>query len=84
MGGMDGREWYDESGWHYEPPTIDPCANKLTLALLKDLSNPLIVHGYAPLRGGWLRTDHASLGAPATFRLSSLEYPRRVNDAGDL
>ncbi|MCU1624227.1 MAG: hypothetical protein JWL79_3072 [Frankiales bacterium] len=48
---MDGREWYDEYGWHYEAPRVDPHADKLTLALLEDLSNLLVTHGYPPLRG---------------------------------
>jgi hypothetical protein len=48
---VDGREWYDENGWHYEAPRVDPHADKLTLALLEDLSNLLVTHGYPPLRG---------------------------------
>jgi hypothetical protein len=48
---MDGREWYDENGWHYEAPRVDPYADRLTLALLEDLSNLLVTHGYPPLRG---------------------------------
>ena len=49
--GMDGREWHDENGWHYEAPRLDPYADRLTLALLDDLSKLLVVHGYQPLRG---------------------------------
>jgi hypothetical protein len=49
--GMDGREWHDETGWQYEAPRLDPYADRLTLALLEDLSNLLVVHGYQPLRG---------------------------------
>ena len=49
--GVDGREWHDENGWHYEAPRLDPYADRLTLALLEDLSNLLVVHGYQPLRG---------------------------------
>jgi hypothetical protein len=48
---VDGREWHDEDGWHYEAPRLDPYADRLTLALLEDLSNLLVVHGYQPLRG---------------------------------
>ena len=51
VGGVDGREWYDEDGWHYEAPRLDPHADRLTLALLEDLSHLLGVHGYEPLRG---------------------------------
>ena len=32
---MDGREWHDENGWHYEAPRVDPHADRLTLALLE-------------------------------------------------
>ena len=48
---MDGREWHDENGWHYEAPRVDPHADRLTLALLEDLSNLLVTHGYPQLRG---------------------------------
>lgn len=56
VGGVDGWEWYDEDGWQYEAPRLDPHADRLTLALLEDLSNLLMVHGYQPLRGVELET----------------------------
>ncbi|MDX6267689.1 MAG: hypothetical protein QOD70_2429 [Frankiales bacterium] len=48
---VDGHEWCDENGWHYQPPRLDPEAELLTLALLEDLSKLLVIHGYPPLRG---------------------------------
>jgi hypothetical protein len=48
---MDGQEWYDENGWHFQPHPIDPDGELLTLALLEDLSKVLVLHGYPPLRG---------------------------------
>jgi len=48
--GVEGPEWYDQEGWHYQPPqSVD--GNALTLALLEDLSRLLTVHGYKPLSG---------------------------------
>ncbi|MBW8801076.1 MAG: hypothetical protein JF597_48285 [Streptomyces sp.] len=47
---MDGHEWYDQDGWHYQPPSTSG-GSALTLALLEDLSHLLTVHGYAPLSG---------------------------------
>lgn len=41
----------DDYGWHYEAPRVDPHADKLTLALLEDLSNALVLHGYPSVRG---------------------------------
>jgi hypothetical protein len=48
---VDRPEWHDENGWHHQAPRLDPHADKLTLALLEDLSLLLVAHGYPPLRG---------------------------------
>jgi hypothetical protein len=56
VNGVDGREWPDEDGWHFEASRLGPHADRLTLALLEDLSNLLVVHGYEPLRGVDLET----------------------------
>ena len=49
---MEGpTDWNDDSDWSYEPPSVSPGSELLTLALLEDLSRLLVVHGYPPLRG---------------------------------
>ena len=49
---MDGpSDWTEDGSWSYQPPSIDPGSEPLTLALLEDLSRLLVVHGYPPLRG---------------------------------
>jgi hypothetical protein len=47
---VDSLEWHEENRWHFQAPSVDPNA-ELTLALLEDLNNLLVVHGYPPLRG---------------------------------
>lgn len=72
---MDGRDWYDENGWHYEAPRADPYSDRLTLALFEDLSNLLVTHGYPPLRGIALE-QIARARPPSIWRLT-LEPPVR-------
>jgi hypothetical protein len=48
---VDDDGLYDSDGFQYDAPRIDPAGELLTLALLEDLSNLLVVHGYQPLRG---------------------------------
>lgn len=54
--GVDGRGWHDEDAGHHDAPRLEPDADGITLALLEDLSNLLVVHGYKPLRGVALET----------------------------
>lgn len=47
----DGEALDDSGAWAFQAPPVDPYAERLTLALLEDLSRLLVVHGYPPLRG---------------------------------
>lgn len=47
----DGEALDDSDAWAFQAPPVDPHAERLTLALLEDLSRLLVVHGYPPLRG---------------------------------
>ena len=48
---MDDEGFDSSDGFHFDAPHVDPAGELLTLALLEDMSNLLIVHGYPPLRG---------------------------------
>jgi hypothetical protein len=49
---MDDEGFYRNSdGFQYDAPHVDPVGELLTLALLEDLSNLLVVHGDPPRRG---------------------------------
>jgi hypothetical protein len=51
---VERRERYDENAWHPEQQLVTAHCDKVRLALLENLSNLLVTHGYPPLRGATL------------------------------